>query len=164
MDIGIFDSTPDDREGMLGIFNHYVVHSFATYTEEPVSMARFEALMSFFPGWPSVTARSVAGAVAGFGLLRPYSMIPAFCGTAELTCFIAQEFTRMGIGAAMLRSLEARALDLGLRTIVATICSLNEGSLRFHDSQGFVESGRLHQVGVRRGVAFDVVFFQKKLQ
>ncbi|NTV01316.1 MAG: N-acetyltransferase [Chlorobiaceae bacterium] len=164
MDIALFDSAQEDLEGMLAIFNYYVENSVATYTEEPVGKERFEALMSFCHGWPSVTARSGDGSVAGFGLLRPYSSIPAFCGTAELTCFIGPEFTGQGIGAAIIGSLEAGARTIGLRTIVATVSSLNDGSIRFHAAQGFTETGRLRQVGLRRGVPFDVVFLQKTLQ
>jgi phosphinothricin acetyltransferase len=164
MDIRLFESLPDDREEMLGIFNYYVENSFATYTEEPVGTERFAVLMSFASGWPGVTARRGDGAMAGFGLLRPYSTIPAFCGTAELTCFIGPEFTGLGIGSAILGSLVDSALGIGLRTIVSTVSSLNEGSIRFHVAQGFAETGRLLQVGMKRGIPFDLVFLQKTLQ
>lgn len=164
MQVRLFPSSPDDREGMLAIFNHYVEHTFATYTETPVSLERFNDLMVFSPGWPAVTARDDDGAVLGFGLLRPYSTIPTFSRTAELTCFIAPGFTGMGIGAAILGELEARARDFGIGTIVATVSSLNDGSIRFHAAHGFAECGRLRGIGARQGFAFDVVFMQKTLQ
>mgnify|MGYP006275913465 FL=1 len=164
MDIVLCDASPDDRAGMLDIFNHYVSNSFATYTDEPVGLARFESLMSFASGWPAVTAKRGDGKLAGFGLLRPYSTIPSFCGTSELSCFIAPEFTGMGIGAAILDRLEAGARSMGLSTIVATVSSLNDGSIRFHSSHGYIECGRLREVGIRQGMPFDVVFLQKTLQ
>jgi L-amino acid N-acyltransferase len=163
MPVELLPLSPDDMEEMAGIFNHYVEHSFATYTETPVSMERFEGLMNFTPGYPAFVARDSGGSLAGFGLLRPYSPIPAFDRAAELTCFLAKGYTGRGIGAAILEALESGAAELGIETIVATVSSLNEGSLRFHLARGFTEQGRLAGIGSRNGRRFDVVYLQKIL-
>jgi phosphinothricin acetyltransferase len=151
----------DDMEEMAGIFNHYVVHSMVTYTETPVSVERFEALMSFSPGYPAFVARDSDGTLAGFGLLRPYSPIPAFGSTAELTCFLRVGYTGRGIGTAILQALESGAVAMGVRSIVATVSSLNEESYRFHLARGFIEQGRLVEIGMRNGRPFDIVLLQK---
>jgi len=163
MPVELLPLSPDDMEEMAGIFNHYVEHSFATYTETPVSMERFEGLMNFTPGYPAFVARDSAGVLAGFGLLRPYSPIPAFDRAAELTCFLAKGYTGRGIGSMILQALESGAVELGIESIVATVSSLNEGSLRFHLARGFVEQGRLVGIGSRNGQRFDVVYLQKML-
>jgi phosphinothricin acetyltransferase len=163
MRVALLPSVQEDREEMAGIFNHYVEHSFATYTEKPVEPERFDSLMAFSPGWPAVTARADGGVMAGFGLVRPYSMIPAFRCTAELTCFLHPDFTGMGIGRSIIAELESGALAMGIGSILATVSSLNDGSIRFHQACGFVECGRLLQVGVKRGMPFDVVLLQKML-
>ena len=157
-------SDPGDYEEMAGIFNYYVEHTFATYTETPVTPDRFEGLMSFCQGYPAFTARTGDGEMAGFGLLRPYSPIQAFGSTAELTCFIHPEFTGMGVGTAILAELESGACSMGISSILATISSLNEGSLAFHRACGFSECGRLPGVGLKRLVPFDIVFMQKQIQ
>jgi L-amino acid N-acyltransferase YncA len=51
----------------------------------------------------------------------------------------------------------------GIRTILASIASLNAGSLAFHHKHGFVEVGRFHDVCIKRGTAFDAVRMQKTL-
>ena len=153
----------NDMAEMAGIFNYYVEHSFATYTDTPVSPERFEALMSFGAGYPSFVARDADGSLAGFGLLRPYSPIPAFDRAAELTCFLAKDYTGQGIGTMILEALESGAAELGIESIVATVSSLNEGSLCFHLARGFVEQGRLVGIGLRGGLSFDVVYLQKRL-
>ncbi|WP_170181124.1 GNAT family N-acetyltransferase [Chlorobaculum thiosulfatiphilum] len=163
MEVELLPLSLDDMEEMAGIFNHYVEHSFATYTETPVSMARFEGLMNFTPGYPAFVARDSGGSLAGFGLLRPYSPIPAFDRAAELTCFLAKGYTGRGIGSMILQALESGAVELGIKSIVATVSSLNEGSLRFHRARGFVEQGRLVGIGSRNGRRFDVVYLQKML-
>ncbi|NTU91683.1 MAG: N-acetyltransferase [Chlorobiaceae bacterium] len=164
MPVRILPSVPEDREEMARIFNHYVEHSFATYTETPVPADRFDAVMSFHDGWPAFTAWTDDGVMAGFGLLRPYSFIPAFEHVAELSCFIRQGMTGMGIGTAILAELESAARQMGVASILATVSSLNDRSILFHRSCGFCESGRLTGVGRKRGVVFDVVLLQKHLQ
>jgi L-amino acid N-acyltransferase len=161
MEVELLPVSVDDMAEMAGIFNHYVEHSFATYTETPVSVERFEALMSFSAGYPAFVARDADGSLAGFGLLRPYSPIPAFARVAELTCFLAKGYTGRGIGTAILESLESGAAELGIETIIATVSSLNAASLGFHLARGFVEQGRLIGIGERNGQRFDVVYLQK---
>lgn len=163
MQIVLQTSVPWEREEMAGIFNHYVEHSFATYTETPVTPERFNEIMDFHAGWPVVTARTVDGLMAGFGLLRPYSPIAAFSRTAEITCFIRPGFTGMGIGSEILAELESGARKLGIETILATVSSLNDRSVRFHEASGFRECGRLPGIGRKRGETFDVVLLQKSL-
>ncbi len=157
-------SEPADYEEMAGIFNYYVEHTFATYTETQVTPDRFEGLMSFCQGYPALTARTGQEAMAGFGLLRPYSPIQAFDRTAELTCFIHPDYTGKGVGTAILAELESGACGMGISSILATISSLNEGSIAFHRACGFSECGRLPNVGLKRSVPFDIVLMQKQLQ
>jgi phosphinothricin acetyltransferase len=163
MEVALLPVSVDDMEEMAEIFNYYVEHSFATYTEMPVSVERFEALMSFSAGYPAFVARDADGSLAGFGLLRPYSPIPAFARAAELTCFLAEGYTGRGIGTMILQALESGAAELGIETIIATVSSLNEASLVFHIARGFAERGRLIGIGERNGRRFDVVYFQKML-
>ncbi|NTV66816.1 MAG: N-acetyltransferase [Chlorobaculum sp.] len=163
MEVELLPVSADDMVEMAGIFNHYVEHSLATYTDTPVSTERFEALMSFGYGYPAYVARVADGSLAGFGLLRPFSPIPAFARAAELTCFLASGCTGRGIGTAILEALESGAMELGIDTIVATVSSLNEASISFHLARGFVEQGRLIGIGERNGRRFDVVYLQKML-
>ncbi len=63
----------------------------------------------------------------------------------------------------MLAQLEREGKEKGIRTILASISSLNEGSIRFHAQHGFAECGRFMGVGVKKGVTFDTVWMQKDL-
>lgn len=48
--------------------------------------------------------------------------------------------------------------------LLASISSRNEQSLAFHRKRGFVECGRLRDVGVKFGKSFDVVWMQKRVK
>ncbi|HHE08103.1 MAG TPA: N-acetyltransferase, partial [Chlorobaculum parvum] len=88
MQVELLPVCADDLDEMVSIFNDYVEYSLATGTETPVQVERFEELMCFSPDYPAFVARDEEGSMAGFGLLRSYSSIPAFERTAELTCFL----------------------------------------------------------------------------
>jgi L-amino acid N-acyltransferase YncA len=153
----------DVHDQVVDIFNYYVEHSFAAYPEERVTREFFEGVLKMSEGYPSVVARDDTGAVLGFGMLRPYSPIPAFSGTAEISYFVRPGYTRKGIGALILGLLLDGAHKRGLSTILAGISSLNEGSIRFHARNDFVEYGRFRGIGRKNGRSFDVVWMQKTL-
>jgi L-amino acid N-acyltransferase YncA len=65
-------------------------------------------------------------------MLRAYSPFPTFSKTAEITYFIKPGYTGKGIGKKILDSLLAKARETGITSIIASISSLNEGSINFH--------------------------------
>ena len=111
--------------------------------------------------YPSVAARLPDGSIAGFGLLRAHNPMPAFRHTAEVTYFLRPEMTGRGLGSRMLAGLETEGKKRGITSILASISSLNEGSIRFHARHGFTECGRFSRVGIKNGVLFDTVWMQK---
>jgi phosphinothricin acetyltransferase len=163
MRIALEPITLDDREDIIDIFNFYTENSFAAYTATPLSYEMFDAFMQFSWGYPTVTAKDGIDRVIGFGMLRPYSSIPAFSCTAELTCFLRNGYTGKGIGKIILDHLIAEGRAMGITSILASISSMNDGSIRFHTKNGFSECGRLKAIGEKRGVRFDVVYCQKMI-
>ncbi len=163
MEIFLEPITLADREDVIDIFNYYTENSFAAYTEKPLSYERFEGFMQASWGYPALMARESSGEALGFGMLRPYSSIPVFSATAELTCFLRHGYTGLGIGKIIFAHLEARAREMGISSILVSISSQNEGSLRFHLQNGFRECGRLVGVGQKLGERFDVIYCQKFL-
>jgi L-amino acid N-acyltransferase len=152
-----------DSDEIVDIFNYYTENGFAAYTERPISYDMFDAFFPSYRGYPALTAKDNRNSVVGFGMLRPFSMIPAFAGTAELTCFLRNGYTGQGIGKMLLDHLEERGRNAGITSILASISSLNERSLRFHLRNGFQECGCFRAIGRKRGVPFDVIYCQKML-
>lgn len=163
MDIRLQPLRADDRTAVIDLFNHYVVNSFAAFSEQPMGYEFFDLLLKAVGSHPTITAKDPAGRLLGFGLLRPHHPFPVFARTAEITYFVAPDATRLGIGSRMLAELLARAKDRGIATILAPICSLNEPSLAFHRKHGFAEVGRFRQIGRKNACLFDVIWMQKTL-
>lgn len=108
MQITMSPISPKDREPIMDIFNYYVEHSFAAYPEKKLPYEFFDTFLRMCEGYPSATVRDEAGKVAGFGMLRPYSPIPAFSKTAEITYFLEPMCTGRGIGTIILDHLIVR--------------------------------------------------------
>lgn len=155
--------TENDKKPVIDLFNYYIENSFAAYPEQKVPYEFFSLFLDACRQYPSVVAREGDGTVAGFGLLRPHNPMPAFRHTAEVTYFLRPGMTGKGIGAAMLGQLETAGRNQGITTLLASISSLNEGSIRFHARRGFSECGRFVRVGTKKGVVFDTVWMQKFL-
>jgi len=155
--------TESDREAVIDLFNHYIEHSFAAYPQEPVPYEFFRVLQEVMGGYPAIAARDRSGTLVGFGFLHPHNPMPTFAHTAEVTYFIRPECTGKGIGSRMLARLEAEGKGLGISCLLASISSLNEGSIRFHARHGFVECGRFREIGRKKGRYFDTVWMEKRI-
>jgi L-amino acid N-acyltransferase YncA len=151
----------EDGHHIIDIFNHYVENSFAAYPESCVPYDFFELFLKMSAGYPFLAAKDGSSKVLGFGLLRPHNPLPTFRRTAEITCFVAAGHTQRGIGGQILDGLLAGAKEMGIVTILASISSLNDGSIAFHKKMGFQECGRFFGVGRKRGREFDEVWMQR---
>jgi len=154
---------PEHREPVIDIFNYYIENSFAAYPATKVPYEFFDKFLEMSDGYPTITVKDEIGEVLGFGMLRAHNPSPTFSQTAEITYFITPEYTRRGIGSNMLNQLVDEAKQKGISTILASISSLNEGSIHFHGKNGFIECGRFKNVGRKKGRVFDMVWMQKML-
>lgn len=155
--------TQSDQKPVIDLFNYYVEKSYAAYPEQRVPYEFFTLFMNACKDYPSVAIRGAGGALIGFGMLHSHNPLPAFSHTAEITYFIQPEMTGRGLGSEMLAYLEAEGKKRGISRILASISSMNEGSIRFHEKNGFTECGRFRGVGRKKGIYFDTVWMQKSI-
>lgn len=163
MDFTMVPVTAEDGMAIIDISNHYVENTFAAYPDAKVPYEFFGLFMNMSQGYPFLVAKDASGRILGFGLLRPHNPMPAFSKTAEITYFLAPAHTGQGIGKAMLDRLLAEAKEMGITSILASISSLNSGSLAFHKKNCFMECGRFIGIGRKRGQEFDVVWMQRRI-
>jgi len=163
MDYTIVPMTEQDREPVIDIFNYWVENSYAAFPETPLPYPAFDLFLEMSGGYPTGTIKDVNGRVIGFGMLRRYNPIPGFAHTAEISYFLHPDYTGQGLGRALLEHLETEGRRVGITSILASISSLNPGSIKFHENNGFVERGRFIGIGKKKGRVFDNVWMQKTL-
>ena len=103
------------------------------------------------------------GEVVGWGSLSKFHPREAFRRTVEDSVYIRHDLHRRGLGAALLDDLIARARALGHHTIIAGIDSAQAGSIRLHESRGFVHAAHLREVGFKFNRWLDDLLLQKML-
>jgi L-amino acid N-acyltransferase len=150
-----------DCDAVMRIFNHYVTTGFAAYPDSPLPPQFFSVMRE---GSLSSVVLDNDGDIIGFGLLKPFLPFPAFRKTGMLTYFIAPEATGKGFGTRLLERFLKDAQKRGLTTMVATMSSRNEASIRFHKRRGFREAGNLSGVGEKFGEPFDVLWMQRAVE
>jgi len=149
-----------DARVVVDIFNHYVENSFAAYPEKRVAYGELDLAKENAGDYPFYVVEK-EGKVIGFGMLHPHLRMDTTKRAAEVVYFILPEFTGWGIGSDLLAHLVEDARARGIDTLLASISSENEGSIRFHARHGFEEVGRFRRVGRKFGKDFDIVWMQR---
>lgn len=157
-------ATPGDAAAISAIYNHAVLHSTATFQEQPETVADRRAwLQAHGPAHPVLVAETAAGEVVGWASLSPFHPRSAFRHTVETSVYIDEHYQRRGLGRRLTEALLERARDLGHHRVLATISGDQPASIALHESLGFVPAGRLHEVGRKFGKWLDLVILEKRL-
>lgn len=101
--------------------------------------------------------------IIGYASYGAFRKGPGYVHTIEHSIHIADGFTGAGLGSAMMDALEADARATGKHAIVAGISSSNPRSIAFHTRRGFVEVGRMPEIGRKWGRWLDLILLQKTL-
>ena len=113
-------------------------------------------------GFPVLVAE-VDGSVQGFGSFGDFRAWEGYLHTVEHSLYVDPAVHGRGIGRALLEALVFRAKGLGMHTMIGGIEAGNAASLALHERAGFVEVGRLPEVGRKFERWLDLVFMQKML-
>lgn len=151
------------REEVVDIYNYFIENSYAAYPDEAFGYEIFDYFKKISAGYPAVVVKDSSGKIVGFAFMSSFHPVETFRKTAAISYFILPEHTRKGVGRAILDRFEEESRRIGIEIILAHVSSLNTDSLMFHEANGFVECGRLRDVGTKFGQTFDVVWFQKRL-
>jgi phosphinothricin acetyltransferase len=153
-------ATVEDGKVISDIYDHYVLTDTCTYQEIPDTLEeRIEWLESHGTQHPVLVAE-VAGKVVGWASISPYQLRTAFRQTVEDTIYMHPDWRRQGLGSQLLQELIRQARELGHHTIIAVISSEQTGSIRTHEKLGYVEVGRMKEVGYKFSRWLDIVYMQ----
>ena len=151
MAVQIRPATDADVSRVTAIFNQAIPAGDAEWTERLHTDAERLAWLHdrIAAGRPVIVAEhdgDVVG-VASYGDFRDSTLREGFRFVCEHSVYV--DDTARGIGAAhaLMDELESIARTNGLRQMIATIDSSNGRSVAFHARRGFVEVGRMPDIG-----------------
>jgi L-amino acid N-acyltransferase len=153
-----------DVAEITSIFNHEIGHSAPIWIETPVTLVDRENWLAArqADGFPVLVAEA-DGVVLGFGSYGTFRPYQGFRPTVEHSVYVSPKARRRGVGRALLAALIEAARSQGKRVIVGAIDSENEASLALHRAMGFLETGRMPNIGEKWGKRRTMVLLQKEL-
>ena len=151
-----------DLEAVRRIYNDAVAHTTAIWNEVQVDLddRRRWAAARRALGYPVLVA-IVDGEVAGYGSFGDFRAFDGYRHTCEHSVYVDGRFRRRGIARALVEALVERARGLGKHAMIAGIEAGNAASIALHAGLGFVEVGRLPEVGRKFDRWLDLVFLEK---
>lgn len=107
-----------------------------------------------------VLVADVDGEVCGFAAYGPFrdnEKWPGYATTVEHSVHVDAAAQGRDVGRRLMDALLDAAVARGIHAVIGAIDSSNDGSIRFHERLGFVEEGRLREVGRKHGQRLDLV-------
>ena len=154
-----------DIDACRRLYNYYVENTCISLEEQPLTPAQYEARAeAIVQNYPFLVARDAQDAVVGFAYLSEFNARSAYRCSADLSIYVEHAYRRAHVGTALLHALEDAAAAQGIRNLVSIITSDNDASRRFHEENGFVKEGELHDIAVKFGKMCSVCFYRKALR
>ena len=163
--LAIRAATAADAPAIAEIYNHAVLHTTAIWNDVTVDAANRAQWLTQrqADGFVVLVAAGEGGQVLAYAAYGPWRNFDGYRHTVENSIYVHPAAHRRGVGRQLLAALIACAQQQGLHVMVAAIEAGNAASIALHEAQGFVETGRMPQVGCKFGRWLDLVFLQRLL-
>ncbi len=159
-------ATPADAAAIAAIYAPQVLTGTASFETEAPDVAEMAARLRRVQdkGWPWLVW-DAGDTLLGYAYASQFRDRAAYRATCENSIYVAADAARQGVGRALLTALCGAARAAGFCELIAVIGdgSGNHASVGLHRSCGFVEAGKLTNVGQKFGRLLDVVYMQRSL-
>jgi L-amino acid N-acyltransferase YncA len=153
-----------DLDAILAIHNDAILHSTALWTDEVVERRdREEWLETRNAAGDAVLVAIEDDQLAGYAAYAQWRPKYGYRNTVEDSVYIAAPFQGRGVGRALVVALIEHARSAGHHVMLADIESGNAASVALHESLGFVEVGRLREIGTKFDRWLDLTILQLDL-
>ena len=156
-------ATEADAAAIAELMNAELATTTAEWNDIPHSV---DAAAQWIRDHECVLVADDGGDVVGFvayGWFRGGTSKPGYRFTVETSVRIATSHRRTGIGRDLMHALIKQAKAADKHVLVAAIDGSNERAIAFHTSLGFIEVGRMPEIGTKLGRWLDLVLMQLTL-
>jgi L-amino acid N-acyltransferase YncA len=163
--VQIRDAAIVDLESITEIHNHAIVHTTAIWHEDQVDVDSRAVWLAerTRDGFPVIVATDDDDSVLGYASFGHWRTYSGYRHTVEHSVYVREGQRGRGIGRTLMTALLDRAHAQGVHVMIAAVESENLGSVVLHEKLGFVEVGRLPQVGAKFGRWLDLTLLQLTL-
>lgn len=155
---------PADLARIMAFWNPMIRDTTVTFSsEEKTEAGLAEMIASRRAAGQEFLVAEVSGKVLGLATYAQFRGGNGYAHAMEHTIILAPEAQGRGLGKALMEALECHARAAGCHVLVAGVSGENAAGIAFHAALGFVETGRMPEVGRKFGRWLDLVLMQKTL-
>lgn len=165
MTLRIVHADDEHLPAIVAIYNDAVLNTTAIWNEAMVDIdnRRLWQAQRRASGYPVRVALDAAGQVLGYASFGDFRAFDGYRYSVEHSVYVRSDLRRSGVGRALMTQLISDANACGKHVMIAAIESANAPSIRLHESLGFIESGRMAEVGTKFGRWLDLTWMQLRL-
>ncbi|MBW4707566.1 GNAT family N-acetyltransferase [Roseobacter sp. YSTF-M11] len=154
-------ATAQDAAAIASLWNVMIRDTTSTFTSVEKAETQIADLIRERRGALLIAERD--SRFAGFVTFGPFRSGPGYAATAEHTILVTPKAHGKGVGRALMTAAEDAARARQIHVMIAGISHTNDAAQSFHEKLGYVEVGRLPQVGRKADQWLDLVLMQKIL-
>lgn len=148
----------------LNIYNYYIENTCFTLEEEKLSLDDFKTRCeNILNKYPFIVLENDEGIVIGYAYLNTFNPRSAYRKTADLSIYVSKDHLHEHAGKILLQEIEKLAVTYGITNIISIVTSENKNSVHFHQKNGFVLEGTMHDVALKFGKIISVDYYRKPL-
>ncbi len=149
-----------DVPAITDIYNHYILHSDATFETEPLTVPQMqERLLGIAEAYPFIVDIE-DGELRGYCYAHLWKERAAYVHSWEATVYIAPSHVGKGIGRRLMERLIVQCREAGCHAIVSCLTAGNMASEALHERLGFKRTSHFCQVGRKFNRWLDVVDYE----
>jgi L-amino acid N-acyltransferase YncA len=156
-------ATAGDADAIASILNALLSTTTIEWTDTPKTPDSVRAWMDEHEAVLVAEVDDEVVGVAAYGWFRDAIARPGYRFTVENTVHVREDHWGTGLGRQLMLALVDNARASGKHSMIAAIDGSNDASIRFHERLGFVEVGRMPEVGAKFGRWCDLVLLQLRL-
>lgn len=155
----------EDLPRLTEIYNHYVVHSPATFDLEAKTLEQRREWFAQFAetGRHRLLVAEEGGAVQGYVGTMRWRPKPAYDTTVETSIYCAPESVGRGVGVQLYAALFEAIAGEEIHRVLAGFVPPNPASAALHERFGFRPVGVFSEVGYKFGRYWDVCWVEKRV-
>lgn len=151
-----------DAKGIVDIYNHYIVHSHATFEMDPITVAEMESRIrkvqdEYELPW---IVLEVNNEIVGYAYATQWKARKAYRKTTESSIYLHKDQGGNGYGKLLYAELLNELKMLGYHAIIGGMSLPNPASQALHEKLGFRKIGEFKEVGYKFDRWIDVGYWQ----